>query len=140
MYPSRKGTAGSVSVFIEKGCNRCNGKSPHNTEISPYHTAAAHPISGCDPAENSLCNISKKCADKKQQYDFIKTAAVGKNLRMCLFALRVLLLRIGFGNSTIYNIINFCPKLLCYRVNIPVSSNPSFRILAVPKNGWSVWQ
>ena len=31
---------GAVSVFIEKGCNRCNGKSPHNTEISPHHTAA----------------------------------------------------------------------------------------------------
>ena len=52
---------------------------------------------------------------------------------MCLFFLRVLLLRICFGNSTIYNIINFCPKLLCYGINIPVSGDPSFRILAVSK-------
>ena len=46
-------------------CHHCNRKSPHDTEWSPHHTAAAHPYPCCDAAENRLRDISQECSHKK---------------------------------------------------------------------------
>lgn len=52
--------------------------SPDNTERAVQHTAAAHPYSRSETAEYGFRNIPQKCADKKQPYQFVETAAFCK--------------------------------------------------------------
>lgn len=53
----KKKTLTAVLIFIQESGDKCQCQTPYDTEWSPHQTASAHPVSHCDPAENSLNNI-----------------------------------------------------------------------------------
>lgn len=99
-----------VFIFIKHLSNHSYCKSPDNTKRSPNHTASAHPHAFSYSAKNSFRYITKKRSYKKQQYYFIKTTSVGKNLSFTFFfwlnfyIFSFLCFRISFVNTSVYKI------------------------------------
>ena len=52
------GTVTLIPVAIEQQRQKGTTQSPYDTEGPVDHTAAAHPDTGCDTAEDRLCDIT----------------------------------------------------------------------------------